>query len=86
MITKVLTRAEAQTLFDKHAFLIGRSDVIPRADAERLLGKEAVAFADKDGEDCNLYSLGDGKPSMRFLTYKGFEKAVTYNNIIIATE
>ena len=86
MITKTLTSAEAQALFNKYAFLISRGDVIPCADAERLLGKEAVAFANKAGEDWNLYSLGDGKPSMRYLTYRGFEKAVTYNNIIIATE
>lgn len=86
MITKILTRAEAQALFNEYAFLIGRRDVIPCADAARLLGKEAVAFADQDGEDRNSYSLGDGKPSMRYLTYNGFEKAVTYNNIIIATE
>lgn len=86
MITKTLTSAEAQALFNKHAFLINGRDVIPCADAERLLGKEAVAYADKAGADRNLYSLGDGKLSMRFLTYKGFVKAVTYHNIIIATE
>ena len=86
MITKTLTSAETQALFNKYAFLISRSDAIPCSAAERLLSKEAIAFASKAGEDWNLYGLGDGKPSIRYLTYRGFEKAVTYNNIILAAE
>jgi hypothetical protein len=47
---KMMNKLTATALFDKNSCLIGNKDVIPKCEAIRLLGSEAVEFADR--ADC----------------------------------
>lgn len=84
MIKYTLDKEHASELFKREAVLIENIDVIPRKRAIRYLGKEAVDYANGIGEH-NIYTVR-GAASCDYLYKKGFEKAVTYHNIIILKE
>ena len=77
---KMMNKLTATALFDKNSCLIGNKDVIPKSEAIRLLGSEAVEFADRaDSRYQNAYGIGDF--TMKYLTREGFFIAVTYKNV-----
>ena len=76
----MMNKLTATALFDKNSCLIGNKDVIPKSEAIRLLGKEAVEFADRaDSRYQNAYGIGDF--TMEYLNREGFFIAVTYKNV-----
>lgn len=75
---EVLNKAKASALFQQEACLIGNQDMIFEGRAVELFGEKAVDYAHETGTpgaDWNVWY-----PNLRFLTYKGLLKAVSYHN------
>ena len=84
-INKELNLEQTEKLFRDNAIMIGGRDYVPTDTAEKLLGRNAVKYANKLGEDYNCYSTGElgGFKEIVYLTKNGFIKAVTFKNIMI---
>lgn len=85
MIEYILNKEQAEKLFKRESVMIGDEDVIPDIRAIRCFGKEAVSFA-HGIRDSNTYGLGKNNISLPYLYKKGFQKAVTYHNIMMLQE
>lgn len=86
MLEHTLNKTETAEIFNKESILIGGHDVIPREKAIIYLGEAAVNFANINGVDCNTYSIGKANTNLNYLYKRGFEKAVTYYNIVLLSE
>ncbi len=84
-VQKILTKAEAEELFNTEAFLIGSVNGIPVQTVAELLGEEASNFPKVNGSSANIYGLG-GDRQYKYLYLKGFMEAVTYHNLTIYSE
>ena len=83
----MLNSAQAEELFKENAVLLGESDCMTCCRAAELLSEEAVEFAAsfetaKPGTHFNLFYVKKGRKSysVKYLTYKGFQEAVSYYN------
>lgn len=77
---KPLNEQQVKELFYKEAILIGTTDRFPVFRAVELLGEKAVKYGARvPGNDVNVYVI-DGY-DLPYLTYRGFQRAVTYHNI-----
>lgn len=73
---------QVKELFDRECILIGSKDVVPTYKAVKLFGKAAIDFSERLGEGglhSSFYGIGDY--NLRYLTFKGFQVAATYQNI-----
>ena len=80
-----LTKADVRKIFDKEAVLIGHSDNVPTASAERYFPQEALDFARHMSkpvlQTCNMYGIGAKCENFGYFTLAGLELAATYANI-----
>lgn len=88
MISKTLTKAEADKLFSEKSMLIGKEDVVPIDDVINLFGQKSwLHVIDKNNPNKFIITHGgyDTKEAIiSYVTYDGFLYAVTYNNVSIA--
>lgn len=80
----ILSKSQADALFQREAVLIGNRDVVPESRLADPLGAEAVkhtkGLPGAGAALWNAYGMGDGR-SLPYFTYRGFLEAVTYNNL-----
>lgn len=81
-LTPFLYKADVEKIFQEKAVFIGNQDVIPFDAVVELLGKSASELAKRQG-DYNEYWIRDKEYMLKYFYKKGFEKAVTYHNIMI---
>lgn len=86
MITGTLNKMEASRLFESEAVMVENKDVIPAARAIALFGEEAAAYAHEYGSDKNEYWLGSKDKRLKYFYRSGFNKIVTYHNIMTLRE
>ena len=77
----MLNKTRVSELFKRYAVLFGSEDGVPEYQAVNLLGEESVAFA-KRRPGVNYNSFGIGDFAETYLTFKGFQMAATYANIV----
>lgn len=79
----ILSKSQADALFQREAVLIGNRDVVPESRLADLLGAEAVKHTKRlPGASAALWNAyGIGGASVSYFTYRGFLEAVTYSNL-----
>lgn len=77
----MLNKTRVRELFERYAVLFGDADGVPEYQAVNLFGEKAVVFAKRlCREGCGAYGIGDF--TAEYLTFKGFQMAATYANIV----
>ncbi len=77
----MLNKTRVRELFERYAVLFGVTDGVPEYQAVNLFGEEAVVFAEQQsGGSYNGFGIGDF--TAVYLTFKGFQMAATYANIV----
>ena len=81
MIEKPLNRAQAEALFSENAVLIGKTDVIEKETAVKLLGEDAYNFAIRNAKTRAVNGYGIGHFTMSYITEEAFYLGITYLNV-----
>ena len=79
----MLNSIQAKKIFDKYSFLMGSEDVMSTIKATDLFGKDAVVHAIRaQAEGIKSVTMSEFGSGIRYvyLTYAGFQQAVTYLN------
>ena len=81
-----ITKQQTDELFDSLSLMIGGRDVIPMDRAVDATSKEAVfhvvrLYGGCKGSVYSEYGIGDPNPPLWYITRKGFDYAVTYENV-----
>lgn len=79
----MLNSIQTKKIFDKYSFLMGSEDVISTIKATDLFGKDAVVYAIRaQAEGIKTITMSEFVSGIRYvyLTYAGFQQAVTYLN------
>ena len=80
-----LNSAMINSLFEREAVYIDRTDVVPDWRVVQLFGEAAVSFAKRLVPE-SVSGFGIGDYTEFYLTIRGFQIAATYHNITITKE